>query len=120
MTIDRDFARFGSKSFAINKINTVDVREKKLRGKGAAIAVGVVAAVLLLAAYSGQGEGFGVFGAIAAIVAVLMYRRRDIYEYGLILVSSSSEEQLLTTRDRDEIDTLRAAVEKAMVGRGRQ
>jgi hypothetical protein len=29
VSVDRDFARFGSKSYAINKINTVEVRERK-------------------------------------------------------------------------------------------
>lgn len=29
VSVDRDFARFGSKSFAINKIHTVEVRARR-------------------------------------------------------------------------------------------
>lgn len=31
--IDDDFARFGAKSYAINKINSVDVRERQPYGR---------------------------------------------------------------------------------------
>ena len=37
ITVDNDFARFGSKSYAINKINSVEVRERKLGGRGGPI-----------------------------------------------------------------------------------
>ncbi len=45
VTVDQDFARFGSKSYAINKINTVDVRERSPNGPAVCF-IGVFALIV--------------------------------------------------------------------------
>ncbi len=116
VTVDQDFARFGSKSYAINKINTVDVRSRKPYGWGVMI-LGVFAVII----------GFGLtplslFAAVLLIagglvVVFLGWQRSQTIVYDLFLKTSSNDVQAYETRDEDEVVRLRVAVEKAMMGR---
>ena len=109
--VDRDFARFGSKSYAIRQINSVDVRWEHPYGQGA-IATFVLLAVVSLA-----------FGAVAIFLVPLFgflafwaWKRSKIVEYKLFLTTSSSEAQALVSRDREHILGIRADIERAIAG----
>lgn len=43
VSVDRDFARFGNKSYAINKINSVEVRQHHPHNQNAAMAGQLIA-----------------------------------------------------------------------------
>jgi hypothetical protein len=121
VSVDNDFARFGSKSYAINKINSVEVRERKPHGKAGAIICGFLGLIFVMGGLgsfaSPQGASIGSF-VLAALFVALAYwqwQRSKICEYLLFLMTSSSETQAFVTRDQDEVIDLRGKIEGAML-----
>lgn len=117
VSVDRDFARFGSKTYAINKINSVEVRRRHPNGQGAMFVFGLLALIFFVTAFDGEG------GAISFVAALLLgglaywfWRRSKIVEYQLFLMTSSSEAQAISSRDGAMIDRLRERIERAMAG----
>jgi hypothetical protein len=103
-----DFARFGAKSYAINKINSVEVRERHPYGMTGAFLCGLLAIVA--------------FASVSKIIALLplgaaywFWRRAQIKEFLLFLMTSSSETQAFLTRDAEEVEKLRHRIETAMI-----
>jgi hypothetical protein len=123
ITVDRDFARFGSKSYAINKINTVEVRERKPHGIIGALICSSIALICLISVFPSLNTPGGNPGASIAFtlifggLALWLWRRSGIIEYQLFLMTSSSEAQAFTSRSGDEVYGLRDSIEQAMVGR---
>jgi hypothetical protein len=123
--VDRDFARFGSKAYAINKINTVEVTSRYPYRRKAAFGWGLLAFFSLLvfggSASDGNGSGIGFFAlALCAFLGFLAYRawqRSKIIEYNLMLVTSSHSLQAIKSRDSDFIQDIRDRIERAMAGR---
>src|SRR5690348_15357142 len=111
VTVDDDFARFGGKSYAINKVNSVEVREHHPYGTGGAILFGGLALILLVAAFNGadvnQRPIFLLLGALSAGAAYWAWKRSKIVEYQLFLMTSSSEAQAFVSRDGNEVYSLR-------------
>ena len=122
ISVDKDFARFGSKSYAINKINTVEVRERQPYGLGSAVICGLIglAAVGIgrgqMNTHNGSPAGMIVVGVMFLGLTVWLWKRSTIVEYQLFLMTSSSEAQAYTSRDQDEVLSLRDSIEAAMVG----
>lgn len=124
ITVDNDFARFGAKSYAINKINTVEVRERQPHDRGLAIILGIVSAVF---AYGGvkQLGNAEITGAIVSLILAMAlawachwaWQRSKIREYQLFLMTSSSSTQAYISNDQNEIMELRDTIEAAMVGK---
>lgn len=125
VSIDDDFARFGGKSYAINKINSVEVRERQPHGLGGALVCGLIAFVLIIVASDHTGNPNAdpsttyVIAAIFAGLAVWQGVRSRIREYHLFLMTSSSETQAFVTRDEEEVVSLRDAIEEAMIKHSR-
>ncbi|MGA1798668.1 DUF6232 family protein [Sphingomonas sp. 4RDLI-65] len=124
ITVDKDFARFGSKSYAINKINTVEVRVRQPHGIGGAVICGIIALVLFLGAIGnglnagGGSAGTSIVGAVIfAALAYWSWTRTKIREYQLFLMTSSSSTQAYTSNDEYEVMNLRDSIESAMVGK---
>jgi hypothetical protein len=125
VTVDNDFARFGDKSYAINKINTVEVREISPHPMGLfAILIGLGSAAAILFGILVLTGGFYEVGMFFLIVGSLMglychhaSQRAEIRTYSLVLMTSSSEAQAFTSPNRDEVESLRAKIEQAMMGR---
>jgi len=123
VTVDRDFARFGAKSYAINKINSVEVRERKPNGKGGAIVCGVLATFCgfgALGSLTSPDGGTIVWLIVAAVfgfAAYSLWQESKIVEYQLFLMTSSSEAQAFVSRREDEVISLRDRIEQAMAGR---
>lgn len=119
--IDDDFARFGAKSYAINKITSVEVRERRPHEMGCAFGLGAAAALLLviwIASLSDQSGGGGILLVMAVLFVGLTYwqwKRAQIREYQLFLITSAAETQAFTTRDTDEVAALRSEIEGAMM-----
>lgn len=114
VTIDEHFARFGSKSYAIDKINSVEVRERKPHGTNGATICAILAIVCL---FSGINPFNGVLFIAAVLFVVLTYflwRRSNQREYQLILMTSSSEAEAISSNERSVIDGLRRQIEDAM------
>jgi hypothetical protein len=112
VSVDRDFARFGSKSYAINKINSVEVRRRHPHGQGAMFVFGLLALICLLGGASGV-----VLALFFGTLALWFWQRSRIVEYQLFLMTSSSEAQAISSRDGVLIDRLRNRIEQAMSGR---
>lgn len=77
VSVDAHFARFGSKSYAINKINSVDIREARPHGEGAIWVWGLLSLISMLAFVGSLSspEGISVGGLVlAAIFGFLAYR----------------------------------------------
>jgi hypothetical protein len=124
ITVDKDFARFGSKSYAINKINTVEVRERQPHGIGGAILCGIIALLLFYGGISsalnhtGDRGGAAIVGAIIfTVIAYWSWTRSQVREYQLFLMTSSSSTQAYISNDQFEVMNLRDSIESAMVGK---
>jgi len=116
ITIDEDFARFGSKSFAINKINTVDVREKK----GSITPVLVLLIIFLLTAthwFEIKTFGSGAVALFFLACTALAWKFALITHYQLFLMTSSSQAQAYSTTDKRRVMKLREAIERSMIRR---
>ena len=116
VSVDRDFARFGAKTYAINKINSVEVRARHPHGTAWMFLCGLVALIGLLS-FLGSADAFS-FGLAVVFgpLAYMAWKRSKIIEYQLFLMTSSSEAQALTSRDADMIQSLRNRIEAAMIG----
>ena len=122
--VDRDFARFGSKAYAINKINTVDVTAKRPHSQNAFFGWGLLALISLLGFAGGEkngvNNGVAVGLLLCAVFGFLSYRawrRSKIIEYHLMLVTSSHSVQAIKSRDSAFIQDVRDRIERAMAGR---
>jgi hypothetical protein len=124
ISIDDSFARFGSKSYAIDKINSVEVREKR-RGSGCGpLLLFVIGGLMLIGALgnfaggsSGVGIGSAVIGALLILGGVKAQKTAQLIDYTLVLTTSSSEAQALESTDRNEVMQVRDAIEGAMSGK---
>ena len=120
--VDDKFARFGSKSFAINKITSVDVRKEVTPAKQTFALLYAAAAVFLLFALNAALErdvaNLPVLVGVALACGFIGYRlqraARPSTLYRLFLVTSGSETQALSTNDVAYIRDLRASIEDAM------
>jgi hypothetical protein len=116
VSIDKDFARFGSKSYAINKINSVEVRRRHPHGQGMMFVCGLLTLISALSASGDAGATMWVFSALLAGLTYWFWRRSRIWEYQLFLMTSSSQAQAFYSRNPREIDQLRDRIEQAMTG----
>ncbi|OJW73019.1 MAG: hypothetical protein BGO57_13150 [Sphingomonadales bacterium 63-6] len=127
ISVDEAFARFGSKTYAINKINSTEVRERIVPGARGYYLWFPIAAFLTLPVLVGlfsSGNQEGATGGLIIIglplalfwwLAIRSYRRRAAkYSYELYLTMSSRDQQALVSPDRVEVEKLRAAIETAM------
>lgn len=118
--IDDKFARFGAKSYAINKINSVEVRRRRPHGQGAAYFWGLLALIFGIGALNKfsdlNGNGFVglIIAALCGWLAYKSYLKSQIEEFDLFLMTSSSEAQAFTTRDASQVENLRDRIERAM------
>lgn len=123
--VDAHFARFGSKSYAIDQINTVDVREHKAGG-GAWFFLGALAFIFAALALSNLRDGMGpgvLFCALMAglfgLLCVGSWKKSNRMFYRLFLATSNGDAQAMQSENRDDVMQLRSAIEQAMAARRR-
>lgn len=115
VTVDDRFVRFGSKSFAVNKLTSVDVRQTSTRGSRSYIVLWLLAIVMLLVALGAQTFVPALFAAVFAYFGWQDWQRRHpTTTYQLFLVTAASEAQAWETTNQDAMLELRTAVEEAM------
>ena len=122
VTVDDTFARVGSKSYAINKINSVDVRSKKKPGKWSwavwwflAFVIGMPGIIQFAQGDPGNGIGSLLVTGLFGFLGWRSYQKRHpTFSYELFLMTSSNEVQAFTTDSKDEVLKLRGAIEDAM------
>lgn len=117
VSVDEKFARFGSKSFAINKITSVDVRsETKPASKGYLGLWAVSALCVIGAVQASEGQFFLLLvAAVAGYFGWVSYKKsEEVTTYRLFVVTAGSEAQAYETTDGIEIAALRTALEDAM------
>lgn len=117
VTIDDSFARFGAKSYAINKITSVEVRtHERVRSGWLFFAIfGGIAMLMGIGSLSTPEKGgsalfIGVGIALLA-GAYFQYRSRITRNFQLILATASGEVQATTSLDPEAIAELRDAIE---------
>ncbi len=114
VSVDEHFFRIDGKSYAIDKINSVDIRSKPKTGFSSVVATAVL--TFLAAMWFFNDPGW--FSAIATLLLGLMtwvsWGERNKRIYSLFLMTSSSENQAVTTEDHDDILRIRSAIERAM------
>lgn len=120
--VDENFARFGEKSYAIDKINTVEVRTVHPYGDGWAWVCAILSALFAYGAYNLiQDEKSPAISVILCLVFASishwLWRRSKIVEFQLFLMTSSASLQAYSSFDRDEISGLRNRIESAMVSK---
>jgi len=119
--VDDHFARFGSKSYAINKITSVDVKED-IRERSGWIAFAILSGIFAIAAFgsvmAGEGPtaGYVVIAAILAIPAYLKFRNRRSENYTLMLATAAGEVQATQSPNREAIIELRDVLERRIAG----
>ena len=117
ISVDKDFARFGSKSYAINKINTVDVRERNPYGSLMLVIGGLCLLISILVCVTNFTGGSFVVALAFAGITYWGWLRSQTVVYDLYLKTSSSDVQAYESRDGNEVTKLRVAVEQAMIAR---
>lgn len=113
ISIDRHFVRIDSKSYAIDKINSVDVRSEIKTGCLWMIIAFIAMICLFSAIGSGTIGGWITFLFFAGIT-VIAFIKRPRRKFILILATSSGEVQALTDFDEVNIVKLRTGIEQAM------
>lgn len=114
--VDGDFARFGSKSYAINKINTVNVRVDAPHGPLPAIVFGLLTLIALVSAIHNHEGAAVVVGLVTAGITWLCVKAMGKRNHVLLLTTSSSEAQAFQSSDGEMIAELRSAIERAIAG----
>jgi len=118
VSVDRDFARFGAKSYAIKQINSVEVRRRYPNGQGAMFVFGLLAVICVVSGAAAGGSGVLIaVGLLSGVLAFGFWQRSKIIEYQLFLMTSSSETQAISSRDPGTIDALRDRIEQAIAGK---
>jgi hypothetical protein len=125
ISVDEHFARFGSKAYAINKINSVEVRSHTPPEKTGWLWFTIFAVMFGIAGVAqmveGQGAASLVFAALLAGCAFIAYQNRRITpSHKLFLMMSNSEAQVCESADLEHIQSLRRAVEQAIVRSGQR
>lgn len=122
ITVDENFARFGSKSYAINKITSVDVRLEEVK-KSAWVVFAIISALFLMAGLGSLATGFQpssfVIAAVSGAIAFALYQSRLTRTYHLLLATASGEVQATKSPDPDAIAELRDAIERQIIAHGK-
>lgn len=122
VAVDDHFVRSGGKSYAINKINSVEVRETKIPGKNGWIIAWFIGLFMLISGLGMQSEGKDAtaplfIGLVSAVIGYFSFKKRHSrMTYNLYLMTSSSEVEAFATDDVVIVRDLRAAIERAMIG----
>lgn len=120
VTVDDNFARFGSKSYAINKITSVNVRthERTRSGWLFMLIGGILLLIFGASAIGGDDRSVGavllVFSLAMLAASNFMYRDRISRSYELLLATAAGEVQATRALDPDAIAELREAIEMRM------
>jgi hypothetical protein len=118
VSVDEHFVRVGSKSYAVDKIGSIDVRNRFIKGSSGYIIAWVVAAVTAVLAIVHRSEGYAVFALIVAIAGLPSFRKRHSQTFfSLVLLTNAGETQAFESTDSEEIMDIRDAIERAMIRR---
>ena len=118
VSVDNDFARFGAKSYAINKITSVEIREKTSPNAGCVVALLAFATFAFMLATIGFPPlvlfaiGFGV-------ATYFAWKRSKRVTYQLFIITSASEQQAFESLSCNAVYGLRDQVEAAMLHHSR-
>lgn len=115
VTVDDRFVRFGTKSYAINKITSVDVRETIVKGSTGYVWFWVIGAIFAIAWLSQRTSGPLIIAIACGVFGYISWTRRGSATiYRLFLMTAASEAQAYETTDASEMMGLRDAIEEAM------
>ena len=121
-SVDQDFVRVGTKSYAINKINSVEMHTSTKPGSALYVVAWLLAAVCAYAGLSagleGQSaSGYLIVAAICGGVGWLSFQKRaPTHTYSVMLVTSSGEATAVSSTDADLVMSVRAQIETAIAG----
>lgn len=120
--VDGDFVRFGSKSYAVRQITSVEVREHRKGGCAAYLWLAIAGVFLigglgmLADSTAGAGVALGI-GLILLALGLKALRDARATTYLLMLSSAAAEVQALSTGDAELAHRLKAEIEAAVAAR---
>lgn len=118
VSVDEHFVRVGTKSYAIDKIGSIDVRTRFVKGTNGHLIAWVAAAVVAVLAVINRSEGYALFALILAIAGLPSYRKRHSYTFfSLVLLTNAGETHAFESTNSEEIMDIRDAIERAMTRR---
>lgn len=118
VAVDNDFVRFGSKSYAINKITSVEVRQKKSENWGCAVAL-LCFATLAITLFAIAMPPLLILAIGSGFLAYKAWQRAKRVTYQLFLITTASEAQAYESFSSEDVASLREQVEEAMVSHSR-
>lgn len=118
VTVDRNFVRVGSKSYAVDKIGSIDIRTRREPASQLPYAFWLAAAVCVAIGVNSRRLDVGLLALVLAGVGfVLKERSRPKVSHSLVLLTTAGETQAFESSDMEEICDVRDAIEAAMVSR---
>lgn len=118
VTVDRNFLRVGSKSYAVDKIGSIDIRTRRERGSQLPYAFWLAAAVCVAIAVHSREIEVGLLAVVLAGIGFLLRERaRPRVSHSLVLLTTAGETQAFESSNMEEICDVRDAIEAAMTDR---
>ncbi len=112
ITVDDHFVRVDGKSYAIDKITSVEVREEPAPPKGCAAAMVIFGAIGMLGALA--FAPLLIFAIPMMAIGIVVLRKAKTSNFQLFIVTSAAEQQALSTHDGELIADLRKRIEGAI------
>lgn len=118
VSVDAHFVRVGTKSYAVDKIGSIDVRNRFVKGSSGYVVLWVLAALCAVLALINLSGGWFVLALILGIAGLPSFRKRHSHTFfGLVLLTNAGETQAFESTDGEEIMDIRDAIERAMTSR---
>lgn len=118
VSVDQHFVRVGSKSYAVDKIGSIDVRNRVVRGSAAYVVWWAIAGLAAIPAVMNQNGVWFVIALLAGIGGLPSYRKRNSHTYfSVVLLTNAGEAQAFESTSSEEIMDIRDAIETAMTRR---
>jgi len=112
VSVDGQFVRAGGKSFAVNKITSVEVRADPAPKDSGGFGLIIVAILVAIV-----GIGFPPLLLLAALLGFMGWRasrKKPVRTYRVLLMLASTEAAALVTNDEAQALSLRDDIERAM------
>lgn len=111
-----------NQTFALSKVNSVKVSAVYVESLNIFLAASIVGASILLYGLIAFGETNALYYMVLiAIISASVYfttRAKNKFEYSLVLTTSSGEQSVLKSHEKQSIDLVERALNEAIVYRG--
>lgn len=118
VSVDRNFVRVGSKSYAIDKIGSIDIRTRYIPPNRRYLLLWIGAAFAFLIGTNPLRWDLMVLAAFLAGAGYVVHRdRKTVHLHSIVLLTTAGEAVAFESSDIEEISDIRDAIEQAMTQR---